>query len=180
MFPSEDGETQVKYQVDVDGAVRLVEISSDGVSVDGAPVEVDVVPVGETDRFSVLLEGRSHSVVARRRGPGDWRLQAGGHEYSASVVEEAAARALALSGGGAGSARARALKAPMPGLVVKVEVASGDIVEAGQGLVIVEAMKMENELKAVTAGRVARVAVQAGDAVEKDQVLMEFEQEAGE
>ncbi len=170
----------MKYQVDVDGAVRLVEIKRDGVTIDGTLVDVDVVAVGATDRFSVLLDGRSHAVVAQRRGPGDWRLQAGGHEYSASVVDEAAARALALSGGVAGSARARALKAPMPGLVVKVEVGPGDLVEAGQGLVIVEAMKMENELKALTGGRVARVAVQAGDAVEKDQVLMEFEQESGE
>ncbi|NNF26941.1 MAG: hypothetical protein HKN73_06975 [Gemmatimonadetes bacterium] len=66
----------------------------------------------------------------------------------------------------------------MPGLVVKVEVAEGDAVEVGQGLVVVEAMKMENELTATAAGTVARVAVNAGDAVEKDQVLLEFEQES--
>jgi biotin carboxyl carrier protein len=63
----------------------------------------------------------------------------------------------------------------MPGLVVRVEVAPGDEVEAGQGLVIVEAMKMENELKAARAARVKAVHVVAGAAVEKDAVLVEFE-----
>jgi len=63
----------------------------------------------------------------------------------------------------------------MPGLVIKVEVQEGDAVVGGQGLVIVEAMKMENELKAEGEGRVARVLVAPGQTVEKDQVLVEFE-----
>ena len=62
----------------------------------------------------------------------------------------------------------------MPGLVVKVEVAEGDAVHPGQGLLIVEAMKMENELKAEAAGFVARIHVGPGEAVEKDQVLIDF------
>jgi biotin carboxyl carrier protein len=62
----------------------------------------------------------------------------------------------------------------MPGMVMRVEVAVGDTVAVGQGVVIVEAMKMENELKAPAAARVASVEVQAGVAVEKDQVLVTF------
>jgi biotin carboxyl carrier protein len=69
----------------------------------------------------------------------------------------------------------KALRAPMPGLVVKVEIREGDAVVEGQGLVIVEAMKMENELKAEGEGRVARILVEPGQAVEKDQVMVEFE-----
>ena len=63
----------------------------------------------------------------------------------------------------------------MPGLVVKVEVAEGDQVVNGQALVVVEAMKMENELRADIEGRVKRVRVGPGQTVEKNQVLIEFE-----
>jgi biotin carboxyl carrier protein len=62
----------------------------------------------------------------------------------------------------------------MPGLVVRVEVSEGDEVGPGQGLVIVEAMKMENELRADVAARVKAVHVKPGEAVEKDQVLIDF------
>jgi propionyl-CoA carboxylase alpha chain len=63
----------------------------------------------------------------------------------------------------------------MPGLVVRIEVAEGDVVQPGQGVAIVEAMKMENELRAEAAGRVVRIAVKTGDTVNKDQVLIELE-----
>ena len=69
----------------------------------------------------------------------------------------------------------------MPGLVVRVDVSVDDIVAAGQGVAIVEAMKMENELTAKVAARVSAVHVAPGDAVERDQVLVELaalEQEA--
>jgi biotin carboxyl carrier protein len=65
----------------------------------------------------------------------------------------------------------------MPGLVVRVSVAAGDRVEAGQSVVIMEAMKMENDLKAEAAGVVGRVAVESGEAVEKGAVLVEFSAE---
>jgi pyruvate carboxylase subunit B len=67
----------------------------------------------------------------------------------------------------------------MPGLIVRVEVAPGQTVTAGQGVVIMEAMKMENELRAESDGVVARVHVTAGQPVEKGAVLMEFEALSG-
>jgi pyruvate carboxylase subunit B len=70
------------------------------------------------------------------------------------------------------------IKAPMPGLVVRVQVAVGQAVTAGVGLVVVEAMKMENELKAPRAGTVAQVHVQAGDKVEKGQPLVSLQPES--
>jgi biotin carboxyl carrier protein len=77
-----------------------------------------------------------------------------------------------MSGVAAGPAP---LIAPMPGLVVRVNVTEGDEVAAGQGLVVMEAMKMENELRAPAAGRVSRVHATAGTAVEKGTVLVELE-----
>ena len=68
------------------------------------------------------------------------------------------------------------LHAPMPGLVVRINVAAGDEIRVGQGLVVMEAMKMENELRATAAGRVKRVAAQPGSAVEKGALLLEMEE----
>jgi pyruvate carboxylase subunit B len=90
------------------------------------------------------------------------------------VVDERTRVIRELTRAAAGAAGPRPVKAPMPGLVVRVEVDEGDEVREGQGVVIVEAMKMENELRAEADGRVARVCVAAGDAVEKDQVLLEL------
>ena len=67
----------------------------------------------------------------------------------------------------------------MPGMVVQVAVAEGDVVDAGDRIAVVEAMKMENELRATAASRVAKVRVSPGQAVEKDQVLVEFGEAGG-
>jgi pyruvate carboxylase subunit B len=67
------------------------------------------------------------------------------------------------------------LLAPMPGLVVRVNVKAGDTVEAGQGLIVMEAMKMENELRVQAAGRVKTVLVTPGSVVEKGALLIELE-----
>jgi biotin carboxyl carrier protein len=68
-----------------------------------------------------------------------------------------------------------AVKAPMPGLVVAVAATSGQEVKIGQGLIILEAMKMENELRAPRAGRVKAIRVSPGQVVDKDQVLVVIE-----
>jgi biotin carboxyl carrier protein len=67
------------------------------------------------------------------------------------------------------------VKAPMPGLVVRVQVEPGQAVGAGVGVLVLEAMKMENELRAATAGIVRAVRVRPGEAVEKGQVMVEFD-----
>ena len=91
------------------------------------------------------------------------------------VVDEKTARYAGLMGATAGIGKANVLKAPMPGLIVKVEVVVGQEVKKGDGLLIVEAMKMENELKAAHPGKVKAIKVQPGQPVEKNQVMIEFE-----
>ena len=101
-----------------------------------------------------------------------------GVRYLAEVLDsgqEAVRLARRSSAAGAGPLP---LRAPMPGLVIRIDVAEGDTVSPGDGLLIVEAMKMENELRAMAPARVRRVHVSAGDAVEKNQLLVEFD--AGE
>ena len=80
-----------------------------------------------------------------------------------------------LTAAAAGPAGPAPLVAPMPGLIVRVNVAPGDVVHAGQGLVVMEAMKMENELRAAAAGTVRAVHAAPGSAVNKGAVLVELD-----
>ena len=147
----------------------------EGEPMEPEPMELELAPPTPSPVRSVRLGGRSLRVLPHRDADGVWTLEVEGRRYRAEVLDrgqEAVRQARRAAGGGGGLLP---LKAPMPGLVVRVEVAEGDEVAAGQGLVIVEAMKMENELKATRAARVRAVHVVAGATVEKDAVLVEFE-----
>ena len=91
------------------------------------------------------------------------------------VVDERARHIRSLASARGRAARSGTVKAPMPGLVVRVQVEPGQTVGPGGGLLLLEAMKMENELRAPSGGRVRAILVEAGQAVEKGQVLVEFE-----
>ena len=169
----------MKYQVTVAGRTVEVELSADGIRVDGEPVTAALEAVPDGPVRSLLLDGASHRLVARSAdGKGVWDLQLSGVRLSAEVIDERTKAIRAMTGTSAAPKGPKRLKAPMPGLVLRVEVAAGDVVRAGQGLVIVEAMKMENELRAEVGGRVVKVHVAAGEAVAKDQVLLDLEPEA--
>jgi biotin carboxyl carrier protein len=114
-------------------------------------------------------------VLRERASRGRYRLWLDGHRYEAEALDSRA-RAIrdmqAITGRQAGPAP---LVAPMPGLIVQLRVKVGDMIAAGDGLVVMEAMKMENELRAVAAGRVRAVHVSAGAVVEKGALLVELE-----
>ena len=164
----------MRYLVTIAGRTVEVELSPEGVKVDGRPVAAELQAVPDGPVRSLLLDGASHRLVAHPIEPGRWELQLAGERLTVDVVDERTLRIREMTGASAAAAGPRPLRAPMPGLVVRVEVAEGDAVTPGQGLVIVEAMKMENELRADVAGRVKAVHVKAGEAVEKDQVLIDF------
>jgi pyruvate carboxylase subunit B len=166
----------VKYVVEV-GAERVeVELDEDAATVDGVAAPVRLIDVPGTPVRLVTVGERVHRVIARRHDArGRYTLWVDGHRYEAEALDE---RTRAIHDMTAQSARAAGpapLVAPMPGLVVRVTVAPGDEVQAGQGLVVMEAMKMENELRAPAAGRVARVHAAPGTAVEKGTVLVEID-----
>ena len=122
----------------------------------------------------LLADGRSRVVTVEPLGDGRCRATVGGRVVEGTVKD---ARALLMEKYGLGAsaqAAARVVKAPMPGLVVRVLVAPGDAVEAGQGVVVLEAMKMENELKAPAAGTVAAAHAVVGAAVGKGELLVEL------
>jgi biotin carboxyl carrier protein len=165
----------MKYFVTVEGRTFEVDLTPDGPVIDGEPVSADLAHVEGTSVRSLLVDGRSERMVARRvDGKRAWSLHLRGRRFAAEAVDERTRTIREMTGVGAGAAGARSVRAPMPGLVVKVEVEEGSRVEPGQGVVIIEAMKMENELKAESGGVVSRVLVSAGEPVEKDQVLVEL------
>ncbi|HET9581623.1 MAG TPA: acetyl-CoA carboxylase biotin carboxyl carrier protein subunit [Gemmatimonadota bacterium] len=106
----------------------------------------------------------------------DGRLSLGGVEHPLTVESEARHRAARLRAAGPVAGRAQDVRAPMPGLIVAVEVEEGDRVEAGAGLVVIEAMKMENEIVAPAGGKVTAIGVRPGQAVERDAMICTIEQ----
>jgi biotin carboxyl carrier protein len=118
--------------------------------------------------YSVLIEGRSYAVIV---GPGN-EIQVNGRTLSVEVFDPRSMRARGAAGAGEGRQKIAAL---MPGKVVRLLVAQGDTVESGQGLVVVEAMKMQNEMKSPKAGRVAEVRTRTDATVAAGEVLVVIE-----
>jgi biotin carboxyl carrier protein len=167
----------VKYIVDIAGTRVEVEIDGDQVRVDGgAPQTAQLADVAGTPVRLVTIGDAVHRVIARRDGArGRYVLHHDGHRYEVDALDERTRAIRDLSAAAGGATGPQPLKAPMPGLIVRVTVAVGDAVAAGQGIVAMEAMKMENELRAPAAGIVKAVHAKPGTAVEKGALLIEFE-----
>ena len=165
----------MRYFVTIGDRELEVDLGPGGIRVDGKEVRADLVEMDGTEVHSLLLGGKSHRILAARNGIGEWNLHVAGRHLRAAVVDERTRAIREMTGEVEENRGLQALRAPMPGLVVKVDSQEGDEVAPGQGLVIVEAMKMENELKSEGAGKIARILVEPGQVVEKDQVLVEFE-----
>ncbi|CAN5686143.1 acetyl-CoA carboxylase biotin carboxyl carrier protein subunit [soil metagenome] len=163
------------YHVTIGGRTFRVELDGEIVRVDGEEIATaQLAAFPGTAVRHLLTDGRSTTVVAHRDDDG-WSLVVNGWPMHAHVVDERTRAIQAMTGQGAVAQGPKPVRAPMPGLVVRIEVDVGDDVKQGQGVVVMEAMKMENELRAESAGRVGRVLVQPGDVVQKGAVLVEFE-----
>lgn len=151
-------------------AIDVVELPSGAlrVSIDGRPVEVDVVPLGGS--LSVRVDGKVVDLTTEGAPP-DIGAVASGHR-SYVRVESERMRSAAQAKKGTATGGEKVIKSPMPGRVVKILIAKGDAVEAGQGLMVLEAMKMENEVRARIAGTVAELHVAAGATVEGNAKLV--------
>ncbi len=164
-----------RYVVSLDGEDHEVVVADDGaVVVAGRSRTASLLATNPPLAHSLIMDGASMPLLARDGAGGRWEIEIDGRTVAVEVLDERQARVQALSPGRGGGTEVTPLKAPMPGLVVAVAVEEGQIVEANATVLIVEAMKMENELRAVGAARVVRVLVAPGDAVDKGQVLIEF------
>lgn len=159
--------------LEIDGKKRKVELPAGAAGgeldcvVDGRPIRVDARML-EPGVMSLVVDGRQHRCVLD--GDGVW---IGGQRFGFVVDDPRSLQGRRGAGGGAEGPRA--VKAPMPGRVVRVLAAVGDDVAEGAGVVVIEAMKMQNELKSPKAGRVSRVAIAVGDAVGAGDVLVVVE-----
>ncbi|MGH7674534.1 MAG: acetyl-CoA carboxylase biotin carboxyl carrier protein subunit [Gemmatimonadales bacterium] len=168
----------MKYDVRIGDRVFEVIVDGGRVSVDGHRADAHLAGVGGTPLVHLLLGGESWTVAAEpldrgvAGGAGRWALGVAGERFEVEAVDERTRQIRALTGTKAVAPRGGTVRAPMPGMVIRIEVAEGQRVEGGAGLVVVEAMKMENELRAPQAGRVERVHVRVGEAVEKGAALV--------
>ena len=165
----------MRYFVTLGDRTVEVDLTAEHPVVDGVPMPAELVSLPGTPVKHLRVDGRGYALTARpAEKRGRWHVALGAASFTADAVDERTQAIRAMTGGGEDEAE-KTILAPMPGLVVKVEVAVGDPVRAGQGVVIVEAMKMENELKAPADGVVARVEVAPGQTVEKGAVLVVLE-----
>jgi pyruvate carboxylase subunit B len=167
----------MKYIVDLDGDRKTVAIEPEGVRYEGAdPVDAKLSDIEASPATIVRIGTEVHRVVVQKRqGRGRYTLWVDGYRFEAEGLDERTRAIRDLSAASAGPVGPAPILAPMPGLIVRVNVAVGDRVEAGQGVVVIEAMKMENELRATTAGIVRSVEVSAGAVVEKGMLLVALE-----
>jgi len=165
----------MKYFVTVGEHTYEIIIDGQGeITVDGDLMSVDIQQSGRLDLHSLLIDNKSHEVVVEsdREARNRYQVLVAGAQHEVDVQNERTrrlARANRDLGAPAGSV---AIKAPIPGLVVKTPVIAGQQVERGDTLIILEAMKMENELRAPRAGTVRELRVQAGDQVNLGQLLL--------
>jgi biotin carboxyl carrier protein len=156
---------------------REIEIADDGrmreLALDGVSSLYDSVAVAPSRWSLIGPDGAQAEVSVGREADGTMRVQIGAFVFRFEFLDELTARALAATGGGS-SRRAADLRAAIPGRVLRVLVGEGDHVEPGQTLVVLEAMKMENEVRAPRAGRIQAIDVSGGQAVGAGDVLVRF------
>jgi biotin carboxyl carrier protein len=166
----------VKYLVEVAGRTVEVELDAHRVRVDGVEVEAHLAELPGTPISLLTLGDSVHRVtVSRGASRGRYALSIDGWRYDVEALDERTHAIRQLSAATAGPQGPSPLIAPMPGLIVRVNVEVGSVVQPGQGLIVMEAMKMENELRSSSAGVVKAVRVKPGVAVERGATLVELE-----
>ena len=158
----------MRYEVRVAGRVVRVDIDQQSrFLIDGDAVAAETEETVRGRQWSVRIAGRTHEITALTLEP--LRLLVNGRELAVSASDE---RSLAAARGARrGGALRHEIRAPMPGLLKSVNVSEGDVVERDAALLVLEAMKMENELRAPAHGRVVKLTARAGTKVEGGTVL---------
>ena len=156
------GENEVKVSVEEVGSARY------RVTIDGTEPRVDAHQVQES-LWSLLCGARAFEVDVHNRED-EYEVLIGGDCYKFSLMNEQ--QKAVVRAGGKGAAGKALVTSPMPGKVVKLLVSVGEEVQADQGVIVVEAMKMENELKSAIAGKVQEIFVKEGEVVESGAKLL--------
>ena len=166
----------MKYFVRVGGSVLVLSLDGDEVDAVGKSARVRLVDVEGTPVRMLTVGDEVHRIVVRSAGVrGRYTIWVDGFRHEVEALDERMRAIRELAGATAGPAGPAPLVAPMPGMIVRVNVEVGARVHPGQGLVVMEAMKMENELRAQAEATVRAVHAQPGAAVEKGALLIELE-----
>jgi biotin carboxyl carrier protein len=156
---------------------KTFDVSLDGILpvVDGSPLDWDLVRISENS-FHIIHLNKSYSaeLVHHDKATKTVALKINGSVYNVEMKDrfDLLLEKMGIKSGASG--KIISVKAPMPGLIVKVNVTVGDIVKPGDALLVLEAMKMENMIKATAAATVSQLKIKKGDSVEKGQILIEF------
>lgn len=162
----------MKYITTVNGVRFEVEIERDGsLTVNGERREFDFRPFGDSSLYSVITDNISHDLLVEERD-GQYEVLMTGHLFTVDVQDERAQLLATRRAGPQVDSGEISIKAPMPGLVVAVPVQEGQDVSAGQTVIVLESMKMQNELKSPRDGVVQRISVAEGQSVEQNKVLV--------
>ena len=164
----------MKYTVTVEGKVFEIEIGAERVRLDGREISATLIAVPRLPIRRLVIGGQSTTLAVTREESG-WSVSNGGTTRSVTVEDERAHRLRGAVSGGASAPTGGIVRAPMPGLVLRVEVEEGQSIDVGTGVVVLEAMKMENEIKSPAGGTISSIRVTAGQAVEKGAVLVEVD-----
>jgi acetyl/propionyl-CoA carboxylase alpha subunit len=164
----------MRYVVQLNDQRHTVCIEPDGVQYENEPkARGELSDIEWSPVRMVKLGTHVYRVVAeKRQGRGRYTLWVDGYRFEVEALDERTRAIRDLSAANAAPTGPAPIIAPMPGLIVRVNVSVGDQVEAGQGIVVMEAMKMENELRATAPGTVQTIEVAAGTAVEKGALLV--------
>ena len=160
----------MRYEAEIDGHPLSIELEQrEGhVRARVGPREYELEVVSpEADVFTLITSDRVYEANVWERVPNSLRVLIGGHVFATNIIDRKHRRPSAEHG----MEGRQNLLAPMPGKVVRVILAAGDSVESGQGVVVVEAMKMQNEIKSPKSGRVIEVRVAEGATVNANQIL---------
>ena len=162
----------MRYIAEVDGLQFPIEILDEHhVRFGGDVLQIDLATVSGEPLYSLIINGESFEGYVYPDEDG-WQVLLLGQFYQVRVEDERENRLRSAIPGSVNAGAEFTLKAPMPGMVVSVPVTEGQSVEKGQTLLILESMKMQNELRAPYAGKVTRLRIQAGESVEQKQVLL--------
>jgi pyruvate carboxylase subunit B len=166
----------MKYIVELNGERREVELEGSTARVGEYEIAVNLETIEGTPVRLVTIGNQVHRVqVRRRQGRGSYTLWVDGFRFEVEALDERSRTIRDITAAAAKPTGPAPIVAPMPGLVVRINVAVGDVIAAGHGAIVMEAMKMENELRATTAGKVKAIHAEVGAAAEKGEVLVELE-----
>ncbi|OGN75891.1 MAG: hypothetical protein A2X25_01750 [Chloroflexi bacterium GWB2_49_20] len=162
----------MKYVTNVNGKEYSIEILDDHqLCLDGQILDIDFVSIADQPVFSLIIGGKSFEAYVYP-GEDDYQVLLQGRSFSIKVEDEREKRLRTAGGSTISESTEYHLKSPMPGMVVSLPISEGQAVTKGQVLVILESMKMQNELKSPRDGTLARVRVKPGDNVEQRQTLL--------